>query len=487
MLVGCQVYVLAPVKLPPPQPAENIGLNCGIMEGGEKERDLFDKIAETERKIESQEREISSLIYERRHEFRAVFCTLEEIDAKLVAQRKRDKQELRRQVDKVRLSVEAFKRLLGEMKPGPECVEKLKITMEDIESSITTFKEKQRQAYEELLQEERVVALEVNALEKKLEGFHPTATQPPILHPRQEGTHASSLHPAVLAFDGFVERTGGHRGGWDEYDHQTFLRIRTRYGDKPGFIRAAASELPTRSVGEIEEHDQWYQEYAKLNEAKKTAINEWRRQRKDPNKGDVPSQNDPTLNVEEEVQMHKAELLAREREERLAQLAAWKAQQQLKKEDEDKLKQEQELQRLREIEKAKERQAAVKEKALEYVAKKVHEKHALKLLEEAKQNEERARRKEATKEAKKFRQRDTRAISERQQKQKLLELKAMEKERRLEKLKEEVKITVERDPTRLLKLTAGWEERKKAGVGSGMAGAVLAMPKRAVPSWRQGI
>lgn len=460
-------------------------VKSGIMEGGEKKRDLLDKIAETERKIENHEREISSLIYERRHEFRAVFCALEETDAKLVAQRKRDKQELRRQVDKVRLSVEAFKRLLSEMKPGPVCVEKLKITMEEIESSITAFKEKQREAYEELLQEERVVVLEVNALEKKLDNWsslHPASTQPSVSHPRQT-TQASSLHPAVLAFDAFVERTGGHRGGWDDYDHQTFLRIRTRHGDKPGFIQAAVSELPTRNVSEIEEHEKWYQEYSKQSEAKKTAINEWRQQKKDSY---GLSQKEPALDIEE-TKPHKAELLAKEREERLAQLAAWKAQQQLKQEEEEKLKQEQEMERLREIEKARERQAAVKEKALEYAAKKVQEKQALKLLEESRQNEERARKKEATKEVKKFRERDTKASSEKRLKQKLLELEAMEKERRLQKLKEEVKITAERDPTRLLKLTAGWEERKKAGTGSGMAGAVLAMPRRAVPSWRQGI
>ena len=49
---------------------------------------------------------------------------------------------------------------------------------------------------------------------------------------------------------------------------------------------------------------------------------------------------------------------------------------------------------------------------------------------------------------------------------------------------------VSHDPSRLFKLTAGWEERKKAGPGSGMAGAALNtlnMPKRAVPTWRQGV
>ena len=51
----------------------------------------------------------------------------------------------------------------------------------------------------------------------------------------------------------------------------------------------------------------------------------------------------------------------------------------------------------------------------------------------------------------------------------------------------QVEVKVSRDPSRLFKLTAGLEERKKAGPGSGMTGAAPSMPKRAVPSWRQGV
>lgn len=51
----------------------------------------------------------------------------------------------------------------------------------------------------------------------------------------------------------------------------------------------------------------------------------------------------------------------------------------------------------------------------------------------------------------------------------------------------QVEVKVEHDPNRLFRLTAGWEERKKAGMGSGMGGSVLSLPKRAVPSWRQGL
>ena len=43
-----------------------------------------------------------------------------------------------------------------------------------------------------------------------------------------------------------------------------------------------------------------------------------------------------------------------------------------------------------------------------------------------------------------------------------IEQEQVEIERRLNKLKQSVVVSASRDPQRLLKLTAGWEERKKA-------------------------
>ena len=48
-------------------------------------------------------------------------------------------------------------------------------------------------------------------------------------------------------------------------------------------------------------------------------------------------------------------------------------------------------------------------------------------------------------------------------------------------------VKVARDPDRLFRLTAGWEERRKAGMGGSGAGPSLTMPRRAVPAWRQGL
>ena len=45
------------------------------------------------------------------------------------------------------------------------------------------------------------------------------------------------------------------------------------------FLEAATHEIPTKTVSEIEKHDQWYTEYSSLLKSKKEAIDAWKRQK----------------------------------------------------------------------------------------------------------------------------------------------------------------------------------------------------------------
>ena len=47
-----------------------------------------------------------------------------------------------------------------------------------------------------------------------------------------------------------------------------------------GFMDAALRELPTKSLEEVEQHEQWYTEYCTLLESKRKAIQAWKNQRK---------------------------------------------------------------------------------------------------------------------------------------------------------------------------------------------------------------
>lgn len=57
-----------------------------------------------------------------------------------------------------------------------------------------------------------------------------------------------------------------------------------------------------------------------------------------------------------------------------------------------------------------------------------------------------------------------------------------EQQMRLEKLKKTVSVTATHDPQRLLRPTIVWEERQKAGQGSGLGGPMTSLPKRYIYS-----
>lgn len=70
------------------------------------------------------------------------------------------------------------------------------------------------------------------------------------------------------------------------------------------------------------------------------------------------------------------------------------------------------------------------------------------------------------------------AMREKRKRQAQKEQERLEQERKLERLRCQVAVMVSRDPSRVLQPTVGWEERRRAGKGSGIGGPVLSMPKR---------
>ena len=112
------------------------------------------------------------------------------------------------------------------------------------------------------------------------------------------------------------------------------------------FLKRATHEIPTKTVSEIEEHEQWYAEYCTLLSSKKKAIEDWKTQ-KQVRYPRVPC----TCILQATTHMHfmqhgkvdakthigheggllitkrqhkKEELYAKEREKRFAKLSAWK-------------------------------------------------------------------------------------------------------------------------------------------------------------------
>ncbi|XP_033115296.1 coiled-coil domain-containing protein 112-like isoform X2 [Anneissia japonica] len=459
--------------------------------------EVLRELEQLSQKITAMEREKSTHLYNKRSDFRKEYCPLEEMEMKLNTERKAEKTKLKQQLNRMRGVVDRFQKELQNVKPTPEFVEKLKVMMEDVESHINTFKEHQKTIYEELMRDEKICCQELTALEKRFESWSQVASAPVVktkvsttTKNRSSSTTsnaAQNLPPDVIAFERFLQQNGGHRGEWDEYDHQTFLKIRGRYKGKSTFIDAAVNELPIRSVSDITQHEGWYQQYITFLDKKKEAIEKWRLH-KEVKRDDLLSVVEPEESEENvKKQQSKMKKLEEERKERQSRLNAWKVQKELEKAMEEEKKHEEEFKREKERERERMRQIQVKTKVESYIQQKqVIEEQRILEGEIEKEKKEAERRLYAQQEILRFQERDQKNLNKKIIKEKQKKLAAQEKEQRLHRLKETVAVNVDRDPTRLYRMTKGWEERTKEPRPTGNS-RVLHIPHRAVPSWRSGL
>ncbi|XP_068688046.1 coiled-coil domain-containing protein 112-like [Montipora capricornis] len=451
----------------------------------QKKWEFFDKLEQLEQKLSALEKEGNALFYSKRSEFRKDYCELEELYLKGTNDRKTEKHKLKQQLSKIRTNISKFQRDLRDVKPSPEFVEKLKEIMEEIENSMMTFKEQQRKVYDEILQEECVYMQEVSAMEKKFDSWSqlPAPATAATDVKRAASAVTVSLPPAVAAFERFLAQTGGHQGGWDDYDHQLFLNLKSKHKAHDKFMRAAGTGIPGRSADDVRQHDEWYSEYLILKDSKKKAIRDWKDEKQ--TEKEALKDDDDEIEVEERRKKKREEQIQRERDERMKQLNEWKVQRELEKAKMEETRLRQDLNKAREREKEEKRRLEVKAHVEQYARQREEEQAILRAARQAREEQKKV--KLTTEEVAKIQERSQKMLDEKQAKMKAKVLEKVEKEKRLQKLKSQVEVNVSRDPFRLYKLTAGWEQRKKEGPGTSGQGLTFNMPHRAVPSWRQGL
>ncbi|XP_059179048.1 coiled-coil domain-containing protein 112-like [Physella acuta] len=457
-----------------------------------KKTDLLREINKLNIQIQAIEREKLTHIFSKRSDFRKEFSLLEEEELKMSEERKTEVIKVKQQLEKISHMIKRFHRELRDVKPTPEFVEKLKMIMEDVEGTIHSFKEQQKTKYDEMMRSEKTLSLELQQLESKFETWNQASnvessstTTKPVMSDKDV---MKDLPPEVAAFDKFVHQSGGHRGGWDEYDHQTFLRYRNMYKGKIVFLDHVKPMLPIHTEAEIRQHEKWYQEYTFLNENKKYAIKKWR-EKKEEEKEDVITHVQVELDEKkkEEAKKQTEQISSQEKAERCKQINAWKVQKELEKAMKEEKKLKEEIEKKRKQEEDKKKHLEARKAVEEFRRQKQLEEEVLQMVEEERKREEEDRRREViAKEIGRFRNRDMQKLYEKQEKEREKEEKKKEKERKLQALKSQVQVEVQRDPNRLLQPTAGWKERLKDQGPSG-SGPVINMPHRAVPSWRQGL
>ncbi|ELK11574.1 Coiled-coil domain-containing protein 112 [Pteropus alecto] len=394
------------------------------------------------------EKDKHSHFYNQKSDFRIEHSMLEELENKLINSRKTERAKIQQQLAKIHNNVKKLQYQLKDVKPTLDFVEKLREMMEEIENAINTFKEEQRLIYEELTKEEKTTNNELSAISRKIDtwalgnsetekAFRAMSSKVPI-----DKVTPSTLPEEVVDFEKFLQQTGGRQGGWDDYDHQNFVKSIQNWKTKK---------------------QQKKEEIFKLKEKAETIS--------------VLFNNKPEDNQKQKEQRQKQKLAVEAWKKQKSIEMSMKYASQLKEEEEKEKKQQ------------KERQRQFKLKLLleNYTQQKKEQEEFLRLEKEIREKAEKAeKRKTAADEISRFQERDLYKLELKILDRQSKEDEKADKQRRLAKLKEKVENNVSRDPSRLYKPTKGWEERTKK-IGPSGSGPLLHIPHRAIPTWRQGV
>lgn len=111
--------------------------------------------------------------------------------------------------------------------------------------------------------------MEAWPLADKLDCVHHVTTSGKGHVTRLQNNDAS---PEEKALDTFFQQTGGQYGGWDQYDHQNFLKVWTKHSGRPSYIREVMAYLPARTQEEVLQHEEWYLKLQDLQEDKREVL-----------------------------------------------------------------------------------------------------------------------------------------------------------------------------------------------------------------------
>ncbi|KAM8886961.1 coiled-coil domain-containing protein 112 isoform 2-T2 [Spinachia spinachia] len=446
------------------------------------------------RQIEKLEKERTLSVQCRRRRWTGVSAELEEYEKLLEEKRNAEKMNLHRQLVKIHSGVRKFQRQLIDVKPTPQMIERLKEIMSEVEISINSLKEKQRSCFEELLKEERTCRQETAAYEKKIENFPESVSVASDPKPHTAATVKTKpldrdFPPEVRALESFLLKTGGACGGWDQYDHQTFLRVWTKHGGRAAYRKEAKLYFPGITQEEIEQHEEWHQELIYLQGQKREAIQRWKASKHRERQSRIRRQKEAEeagrreKEANSQAHQHRAE---EERVEAAQRMEEWKEEKRRKKEQEEEQRRAEEIQKRKQEERR--RQLEVKLTIEEQLRmRKEEEEKQQRRGKEEEQREMDERSREAAKVIKRFSERDLHKVEAKLQEKRLRVKEVEERLGRITALmKERVDGHISRDPSRITRPTKGWEERMKH-IGSSGGGPVLQMFHRAVPTWREGL
>lgn len=400
-------------------------------------------------------------------------------------------------------------------------ISKLRSDMENISIKLEKFKSEQAQDYEKLLQEYNLYDSELAALNRRLiydttkHKIQDKKISVRALNNNRPGTapargtsssnsnSSGGLPEEVTAYQNFLILNGGLNGGWDDFDHNNFIKFyKTTNSDPDKFLETCIINLPGKSIENIKTHRIWYENFLQLLEDKKAAIENWKRIKNyekskiinDGKMGIILIHQDSLDDQQDKFEKMKEELakkkLIEQRKKAKEQVLSWKESKSLQ----EKMAKENLERRRRE--EASRKEALEKKRTVEIkttvelykLEKRAIDEIKVEELNAKKLAEQKLKSKKASETLPKFQERDAIIAQKKMLMKEIDSYEQQVKNERLERIKKTVRPKSSRDFNRLTKLTKSAESRVLAERDSvnptvGSRG----MPSRNVPSWRAGL
>lgn len=389
----------------------------------------------------------------------------------------------------------------------PQCIQKIKLYMEEIDTSVHAIRNSQGVEYEQLQKSEQHLWQEILTFQRRYEVWqkteeieitikkYPSLPSKTRLMLREEDYY---MYPDVKSFEDFLFQSRGHTGGWDFIDHNTFIRIRNKYRSDNVHIPLEEyldSYLPVQTMEEIRIHENWYKQYLNLLRNKKDIIKKWKIEKENVKESKI---NKNIHKNRQNKNLAKNEIHVKEREQTKAKLTEWKLEKSRLmaiKRVEKKVEQS-----IREAEKVnKERNYLEIRRNVKDFLEKKNEKKREEILKGKIEKGKKEKGITANLEVHRFWVRDLKVMETQKEKQKVIQAQEEKQIQRLESFRNSVRVEGVKNPARLFQKTKGWEIREqikskerrdiKYGRFSAMEDPVmkLGINRLSVPAWRQNI
>lgn len=390
-------------------------------------------------------------------------------------------------------------------------VETIRVLMEKIDTSIMQFKQEEKERYEHLNVEEKLLSRDLVQFEEKLQAWErddsATSNDEPksiLDNPKKmkqieamnrKKLHEESIPTQVVEFEQFLAENGGMNGGWDERDHAHFLRIRAKVkGNQEQLFAQASQQIPDKDYMAVKEHEEFYVRLLLLQDRKREAIKRWRETRQKEKIESFEVSEEKKILRMQQYEDRRRQLEQKQREDTKKKLEAWretKEQEAQRLEEEERVKREEE-QRRKEMEARKRKEEA--RVALEELRNQREEKQKVERQQTVKRIQQQQQSNPITpEELERMKQREEEYMQRMAYLKNRKAQEQMEREERIQKLKSQVRVEVERDFSRLLQPTTSQQNRVKELKKEGPDNAsmqfnfdIRRVQHRIQPSWRTG-